>query len=173
MSLSQGYSQPCESNSGGGLTLHIANKDDVSTFTLLGEDYSAILMNGGAVFFKYEFEQESIVALSEGTRENNSLMYENTITFLLSKISSIQRKAIQDIIDSSLCGVIAIIEDTNGVKQVFGFSQTLGKEYPMKISGDTTTTGQALGDANGSTVVLLAKGTEKARILLNSVTIPV
>lgn len=173
MALSQGYVQPCESNTGGGLRLHIANKDDVTSFTKTGEDYSAIVMEAGKVFFKYEFEQESIVALSELTRENNTAMYENSIEFLLSKINSTQRKAVQDIVDASLCGVIAIVEDTNNVKQVFGYSEPLLKEFPLKISGDTTTTGQALGDANGSTVTLLAKSTERPRILLNSATIPV
>ena len=173
MALSAAYTQPCESNTGGGLRLHIANKDDVASFTLLGEDYSAIVMEAGKVFFKYEFEQESIVALSELTRENNTAMYENTIEWLMSKITSTQRKSVQDIVDASLCGVIAIIEDTNNVKQVFGYSEPFLKEFPLKISGDTTTTGQALGDANGSTVTLLAKSTDRPRILLNSVTIPV
>lgn len=173
MSLSQQYLQPCEANAGGVRRLWLTNRDDVNTFTLTGEDYTAILMEAGKVFFKHEFEQESFIFTETGSKENNTFAFEDVLVFLLSKMDSDQRKAIMDMVDSSICGMIAIIEDTNNIKRVIGFSESLGKDFPLKITGDESTSGGLLTDANGSTITLTAKATEKARILANSVTIPV
>jgi len=163
MTLTAGFTKVCESRSGGLLEIFLANEADVDTFTLSGSEYSAVVMSGGAVFFKFEFEQDTAEIRETVTLENGSTSAVHELEFFLAKLRTLVRDAIQEIIDASACGVIAIAKDANGKQWVLGFNETALKERPMRILSDTTASGKAFTDLNGSTVILQSLDGTKAR----------
>lgn len=162
MSLTAGYTKVCEARSGGLVEIYFANVDDVTSFTLTTDQYSAVTMEVAKVFYKYEFEQDTAELRENGTRENGSTQYTHELEFLIAKLSTDARKAIQALFDCSPCGLIAIAKDNNGKMWVLGYSESFLKERPLKALTDTTTSGVALTDQNGSTVVMQSIDAHKA-----------
>ena len=143
--------------------IYLANVGDITSFTLTGSEYSAVTMNGTAVFYKYEFEQDTAEIRENGSFENGSTAITHELELLLPKMETTQRDAIQALFDQSPCGLIAIAKDSNGNQWVLGYSENFLKERPLKINSDATTSGKGLTDLNGSTIVLQSIDNEKAR----------
>lgn len=170
MTLTAGFTKACESVSGGVLQIWLANEADVTSMTLTGTEYSAIVMNGAAVFYEFQFTQDT-AEIRENVARNDSgnISVTHELEFYLPKMSTTQRDAIQEIIDCSPCGIIAIAKDSNGNQWVQGYNETALKARPMRILTDTTTSGTSFSDSNGSTVVLQSIDGEKARVYTGTV----
>lgn len=164
MSITEGYSQPCTASTGGLVNLWLTDKDNVTSFTLSGSEYNAVTMNASAVFYKYEFEQDTGGLRQNGTRESRSSIVTHEVEFYMTKLSTTQRDALQAIIDSSICGLIAIAEDANGQKWVLGYSENFGTARPLKFASSEGATGVAFSEDNGTTVMLSSSDNELARI---------
>ena len=70
MSISAAFSLPCENNTGGLVNIWLTDKSNVASFTLTSNEYTAVTMNASAVFYKYEFEQDTGVYRENVSREN-------------------------------------------------------------------------------------------------------
>lgn len=169
MSISSAFSLPCSANTGGLVNVWITDKANVSSFTLSGSEYNAVTMVSSAVFYKYEFEQDTGVYRENVSRENYSTIVSHELEFYLTKMATAQRDALQDIIDSSTCGMVAICEDANGSKWVVGYSENQLLARPLKVQSMEGTTGAAFTDGNGSSVILASSDTEKARVFTGTV----
>ena len=60
----------CDRNRRGGLkTIHLANTDDITSFTLDAtagsHGYTAVVMVAAAVFYKWEFERGKVFGISD------------------------------------------------------------------------------------------------------------
>lgn len=141
--------------------MYLANRDDVTSFTFAGGKYTTAVMNGGAVFFEFEFEQDTAERRENGVRENGSSKYTHEIEFFVPKLTSDNRDRLQELMDASACGVIAIAEDSNGLLWVVGYSEAFLKKRALKLQSDASLSGKAFTDLNGSTVILLSEDTEK------------
>lgn len=162
MAISTGFSLPCSNNTGGLVNVWLTDAANVTSFTLTAGAYSAVTMNGPAVFYKFEFEQDTAEYRENVSRENFSTKIDHELEFYLTKMTLASQAAIQSIIDSSTCGVIAICEDANNNKWVVGYSENFLKGRPLKISTVASTTGKAFTDGNGSTVTLMSVDNEAA-----------
>ncbi len=171
MTLTAGFTKDCLARSGGLVEVHLANRDDVSSFTLTGDKYTAANMVGGAVFFKFEFDQDSANFAQNATRENRSLLIEHILEFILGRIDTDQRNRLQEVADASNCGMFAIIKDANGLFWVLGFSEKFLKERPLELQTGASDTGKAFTDANQTVVTMRAADTEYSREFVG--TIPV
>lgn len=170
MTLTAGFAKACESISGGVLEIYLANSADVTSFTLTGSEYSAVTMQGVTTFYKFEFVQDTAEIRENVARnDNGNIAVTHELEFYLPKMSTAQRDAIQEIIDCSPCGIVAIAKDSNGNYWVLGYNETALKERPMRILSDTTTSGQAFTDSNGSTIVMNSVDGEKARVFTGTV----
>ena len=170
MAISSNYSESCSNNTGGVVNIYLTDRDNVTSFTASGTDeFNATTMATGKYFHSFAFEQDTAEYRSNGARENNSFAITHEIEFYLNKISTAQRKAMQDIVDSSTCGIIAIVEDANGLKRVFGYSDEFKGKRPMKASAIVSVSGKAFTDANGSTVTLESIDKTFPRILTSAV----
>jgi len=171
MSVSSAFALPCTSSTGGLVNIHISDKANILTFTLSGDEYTSVTMTASNVFFKYEFEQDTAAMRENASRESRSTVVVHEVEFYLTKMTTLQRNAIQAILDSSVCGVVVIAEDANSQKWVIGFSENQLLARPLKISTVEGTTGLAFSDDNGSAIILASSDTELARIFTG--TIPV
>lgn len=165
------FVKPCENNSGGAFRLYLADVASVTSATLTSGEWSAITMNGVAVFYEYECEQDSIEFRENVSREGSSTKVEHEIEFYLPKMATLQRNAIQELIDNSVCGVLAIVVDSNEKKWFVGYSENFTKKRPLYLVSDTTATGKAFTDPNGSTVVLRSIDNEKSRVFTGTVAV--
>ena len=159
----------CEARSGGLKTIWLANKEDITSFTLTGSLYSAVTMVVTKVFYKFEFEQDTAEVRESVSRENGSTSASHEVEFFTPKMSQVNRDAIQQIIDQSNCGIVAIVEDANLNKWVVGYSETFTVDRGLKISSDEALSGKALTDLNGDTVIIASQDNEKMRTFTGTV----
>lgn len=177
MSLTQALVLLCGSKQDGLKTLYLANRVDIDTagFTLAGGEYTAVAMAGGAVFFKMEFLQDTGSYVFTATVTNSSPRIEHTISVKVDEITTAARDVLQEQIDASSCGMVAIIELNDGTMWVVGYSENHkskidDKGRPLRVATQEGTTGTTLGEGEIGTVDnLLAANDEHARKFTGSV----
>lgn len=169
MAITAGLTLACEERSGGVKAIYLANQEDVTSFPLAGTAYDSPVMAVGKIFYKFEFEQDTAEIRENVVRENGSTSATHELEFFVPKMSQANRDAIQEIIDQSTCGIIAIVEDANGTSWVLGYSENFTVDRPLKLSDDTATSGKLLTDLNGDTVTLASNDNEKMRTFTGTV----
>ena len=170
MTLTAGLTKSCAARSGGVKTLWLADVASVTSFTLTGDLYSAVTMNGGAVFYKYEFEQDKAeMKENDVVNENKSIVVTHNVDFTIGGWTQAIRENIQEILDSSICGVIAIAETQQGDMFVMGYSENFIAERGMFVSNGDSSTGLAFGDAIEHVITLESTDNEKARTYTGTV----
>lgn len=169
MSLTAGLSLPCEIRSGGLLKVWLANAVDVDSFTKVAELYTAVTMVGGKVFYEFEFEQDTAESRENVIRENGSGKATHEVEWFTPKLTQTNRDRLQEILEGSSCGIIAIVEDANNNKWVVGYSEKYLKKRALKLQSDASLSGKGFTDLTGSTVILMSEDTEKARTFTGSV----
>ena len=169
MAITAGLTLACADRSGGLKNLWLANADDVTSFTLTGDDYSAVTMVGVTTFYKFEFEQDTAELRENVVRENGSTQATHEVEIFIPKLTSANRAAIEEIINTSSCGMVGIAETADGTKFVVGYSENFTTDRPLKLLSDTTTSGKALTDLTGATVIVQSIDNEKARVFTGTV----
>ena len=164
-----GYVRTCALQSGGMKKLYAAIVADVTTFTFSTPAYTAATMESGKVFKEYQFEPDSFELKEAVTIENRSKKVTHTIEFYLNKMSSTSRAAVQELVDASDCGIIALVEDNNGTKWNVGYSESHLKTRALELKSAATSSGKKLTDQNGTTITLESEDTDLMRIFSGSV----
>ena len=126
--------------------------------------YSAITLAAQSAFSKYEFLEDEAEFKEDTKRENGSVVITKSLVFKLPTMNAASRKAVQEIIDASYCGLVAVVITPNGDAFVVGYGEDVKLERPLRISQSTGTTGKKFSDANGDEVTLTCDHTEKSRI---------
>lgn len=173
MVLTAGLTKICAARSGGLIELYLANVDDVTSFTLnsgTGE-YTAVTMGSGKKFYKFEFKQDSGERKEDGTMNDGAFSVKHSIEVFIENLSQDIRNRMQDIADSSACGMIAIVKDANAKMWVVGYNEKFLKQRPLKLENNAGASGKAFTDPNGTTVTLSTTDNEYDRTF--SGTVPV
>lgn len=171
MSLNAGFPKDCAADRVGGIKdIHITTKDDVASFTGTNGTYTAVVMETGKIFVKYEFEQDVAEWRESGEGVKGAKQYTHEVEFVLPALTQLQRDAIQDLADQA-CGLIIIVTLSTGIKFVVGSSDKFLLDRPAYFLSDATTSGQALLDPDQSTVVLQSIDATKASIFTGSIPI--
>ena len=118
-------------------------------------------MESAKVFFKFSFDEDSAEHRFNATVENQSTQVTNEIEFYLGKLSTLMRARLQELLDQSPCGLVAVVEDNNGVKWVYGYTEnhpstSAVQGRPLMVSNIEATSGKVFTDGNGANVVLTA-----------------
>ena len=98
MGLTSGLTIACEPRSGSVVELYFANKEDVTSFTYSAGKYTAVTMATGKLFYKFEFEAFTAERREDGSRVNGSTLYKHAIEFLIPKLTTTNRDAVQALI---------------------------------------------------------------------------
>lgn len=159
--LTAGFTKVCAARSGGVKNIWLANRADLTTagFTLTSGVYTAVTMATTKVFYKFEFDEDSAEHRFNTAVENQSVSVTNEIEFFLGKLSATMRDGLQSILDTSPCGMVAIVEDNNSVKWVYGYtenhpSNTSVHGRPLMASSIEAASGKVFTDATGATVTM-------------------
>lgn len=166
MAILTGYTKVCKKASGGVLTIGLIEKENFQGATLDDESgaYTALTLAAKSAFSKYEFLEDEAEFKEDTKRENGSVVITKSLVFKLPTMNAASRKAVQEIIDASYCGLVAVVITPNGDAFVVGYGEDVKLERPLRISQSTGTTGKKLSDANGDEVTLTCDHTEKSRI---------
>lgn len=142
-----GLAKDCTANMGGIVEVLIANFDDVTAMTVTSDVISAITMDTGKKFKKYNFAKNTGSMTSTYTIDPASGVKYVT-TDLLMQFNKMQTTARVEIAALALADLAVIVKDANG-KYWY-----LGKEEPVNISAGDGQTGTARSDANRYTITL-------------------
>ena len=170
----------CDRNRRGGLkTIWLANTDDIVSFTAgtgAGtHEYSAVSMDGSAVFYKWEFERGTAGFTANATRENGSTLIEVGLEFYIPKITSETNSDLMELVTS--CGITAIVETYADdcadpaipYKFVLGYDEIFEETAYLDLTTGDQASGVALQDANGTAITLTTMQGEYPREFTASV----
>lgn len=158
MTLTTAISRVCQAWSGKIKTLYLADKADVTSFTLTGGVYTAVTMASGKVFKDYQFFEDAAAEFKEEPVRNEtsgSIMNAQTIECTFQGKNSTLRTSLQEFLDSSTCGVVAIVEDHNDNKWVVGYNEKSKKA--LKVATMMSTIGGEIDALVGTTVTMSVK----------------
>jgi hypothetical protein len=151
--LSQGFPIDCKDNVGGIKAFFIANKEDIATMTEVAGVITAITMDTGKYFYKYDQVKESSnFAEAVNTNvQNGTVFYGQTAEIVLNKLQTNTRNEILLLAQAT---TLIIAQDNNGKYWL------LGKQSGLDLTGGGSATGTAFGDRNGYTLTFT--GNEQA-----------
>ncbi len=183
MSITSGHNVVCcDRNRRGGLkTIHLANTDDITSFTLDAtagsHGYTAVVMSGATTFYKWEFERGTAGFTANATRENGSTLIEVSLEFYIPKVTGEVNFDLMELVTS--CGITAIVESYADdcadpavtYKFVLGWDQIFEETAYMEFTSGEESTGVGLQDANGTAITITTQQGEYPRAFTG--TIPV
>ncbi|PIQ25665.1 hypothetical protein COW64_13965 [bacterium (Candidatus Blackallbacteria) CG18_big_fil_WC_8_21_14_2_50_49_26] len=131
-------------------------------------------MESGKVFFKFGFDEDTAEHRFNATVENQSTQVTNEVEFYLGKLSTLMRARLQELLDQSPCGLVFIVEDNNGVKWVYGYTEnhpstSAVQGRPLMVSNIEAASGKVFTDPNGANVVLTSINNQTPLVYTGSI----
>ncbi len=171
MSLT-GFTQACTSRSSAGVKrIGFVSVNDITGITMDTSDTSAIAaitLASGASFKKYQFMEDECEYQENVSRENGATAVTQNLIYKLACLNADTRKAVEEIMTESECGLVAVVE-MKGRAIIVGYDADMAGERPLRISSTTGTTGKALTDATGEEITLTRTTTVKAHYYVGTV----
>ena len=151
--LTQNYVLDCRDSLGGLKAVLFIEAGNIATTTEALGVVTAITLEAGKVFYKYDLikETSSFTETVTASVQNGTVFYGQELTVILNKLQANTRNEILLLAQNSL---VAIAEDRNGKYWM------LGKEGGLDMTAGTSASGVATGDRSG--YELTFSGQEKA-----------
>lgn len=162
-----GYTVTCGRKTGGIKRIGLIAASDVKSVTVADSAVTAITLNTSAKFRRYEFQQDQ----AELTIGGSGTSVDISIDMWLEKMSAAGSKAINEILDSLPCGVMALVELANGESCLVGYSAILGANRPIKTASLGGTSGRAFADDSYQQITLTVSQPDEPLYLSSSVEI--
>lgn len=147
-------SEDCGQNASGVLSVHLAIKKEVISFTKLNKAFTDVTMAVDGVFVLFEGMDGTITYNANIIAEGSTTAIEHTITIPNRKFSDYLTQSLQTINDDSYCGIIAIVTLVNGHKFVVGYDDLIGSAKPLRVAASDLTSGDTLTSQSGGSLVL-------------------
>lgn len=161
-----GFKKVCGKNNGGVLTIGLIEAENFTGATVdsASNGYSALTLASQKYFKKYEFMEDEAEFKEDTKFENGSASVTKSIIFKIPGMNGESGKAVQEIIDASYCGLIAVVTTPAGKTFLVGYGEDVKKERPLKLTQSAGTTGKKLTDAHGEEITIACEHTEKSRV---------
>jgi len=150
--LSAGIAKSCDTNTGGILKLYIADFENVSSYTEVSGEITAITMAGGSKFYEFQFNrntssyEETInVDLTNGTT-----FFEQRATLVLARREKTKREAIKKL-TAGQKQLAIIMKDSNNLYWFLGLTDGA---ILQEMAGGS---GVQKSDANNYTLTFVAQ----------------
>lgn len=142
--LTQDYFFGCDVGTGGVKECYFIELENVTSITESSGTITAITKAAGKIFRKYQLVLET--ALFEETitanRQNGTRFFAQKATIVINK----QQVAVRnELMLLSMNNLISICKDNNDTYRLYG------RQYGLRVSAGTASTGTAWGDRNGYT----------------------
>ena len=175
MALTGSYAHTCGTARYGGITkLWVLDQASVVSMTKGSgvTSYSTVTLASGVTgWYKIDFEENTCEWRENLEGERGVYGYTNEIELQIAGLSLAARDFIEKLVNSSPCGLIFIVEDSNGVKWAVGYSDRHGADRPMKVTTANGRTGMVFNEPESGTVITLSnQQAEKCRVVTAAVT---
>lgn len=144
------YTKTCSKNVPGNSLLWLIAASEIGSVTVVTDEITALTVTTGATFKTFDVDQDTLVRMEEGTGTGFNISYVHSIEAAFSKPTKELRTALNAIADASPCGMVAIMRDGNGLYWVVGYNEVDLGTRGLKLVSDSTTSGAAPDDAEGS-----------------------
>ena len=163
MAITANLADSCSAISGGIRRIAFISLSDVAegAISQTSGEVDTITLATGKEFFTYDAEQDTIEWRENGEMVNGSLKYTEELEFYIRGNNTANRVAIVALVED-LCGVLAIVEDSNGTIFLLGWSEDLDLDRPLKMASDASGSGKELTDLAGSTITMTCMSPKKA-----------
>ena len=163
MAITANLASTCSAISGGVRRVAFISLSDVAegAISVTSGEIDTITLATDKEFFYYDAEQDTIEWRENGEMVNGSLKYTEEIELYIRGNNKTNRDAIVALVED-LCGVLAIVEDSNGTIFLIGWSEDLDLDRPLKMASDASGSGKELTDLAGSTITMTCMAPHKA-----------
>ena len=149
------FTQVCAKNTSGASVIYIAEKAVATAFTISSTPFEITAVTGTTPFMRVDAIQDSVEWNEEGARVGlNNWSIKNTINFDIMAPNKTTNVFLQALLDSSPCGLYAIILDGNGVAWVVGINTVDLGNRPLRMGKQSHKTGKGLSVAEGNVITL-------------------
>lgn len=142
--LTQDYFFGCDVGTGGTKECWFIELENVSSITESSGTVTAITKVAGKIFRKYQLvlETANFEETITANRQNGTRFFSQKATIVINK----QQVAVRnELLLLSMNNLVAICHDNNDTYRLYG------RQFGLRVSGGTATTGVAWGDRNGYT----------------------
>lgn len=167
-----GYTKVCGKKPAGVYRIGLIDAKDITGATP-GADgvftYTALTLATGTFFKKYEFQEGLAEYQENGEGSGGAIAVTKNVIFKTADMDAASQEAVQEIIDASYCGMVAVVQKPNGEAFIVGYGEDFKADRPLRLSASAGTTGRALTDEKGDEVTLTCIHTEKSRMYAGDV----
>lgn len=162
------HSVGCGANTGGVRRVAVALRSDVSSVTTdVNGQVTAITMVSSAVFKSFENEAETVEFVEDGTFENKSKLFDQSLNADWMGWTNADRLSLLSLYDNSPCGLVVIHEEESGTTFIWGINPSapsVDEKYYAKISKSSRKTGKKFNDPAMVSYTLAARTTVPAAV---------
>lgn len=166
-----GYEKNGGKRSGGISSILLAAAKDVTGVecNVIPEVCTAISLNQGVQFAKYEFKEGEAFYAEEMSIEGRVTRVRHEITFTIERPDSGSAQAVARLAKTSAEGMVAIITTNSNVCYLVGCSEKFGMEQPLRLSKASLTTGMTPSDDTKEVISLVSEDDSKAMVYTGNV----
>ena len=136
------YIKVCERNVGGNMYLFLTEVANVYSVTITSGEVSDIVMVGVTTFKQIQADQDAIVRLEPQLGKKEKIFYDHLVNFTCSNARTELTDLANQLAEASVCGIIAIVMDSNGLAWLVGWNDDDEDRRPLFLAGDDFTTGK-------------------------------
>lgn len=161
-----GYQRSSGKRSGGLRSISLIESDDMLNAVYDREKsiYSQIVLKEECGLKTYEFREGEAFFSEETETVDGTIRVRHEITFSLERPDKDSANAMDEIINASANGIIAVVTTNNGVSFLVGYSEKFGTEQPLRIKNSHMTTGRQFQDITVETITLVSEDCTKALV---------
>lgn len=162
-----------ENRRGGIKRIFVINSDKITSFAAgASHEYTSVTLDGSAdVFFEIQGEFETKSLNQEGSKENGSSTFTNTLEVNLPRLDKTKAATLQSLVDSCDVTAIAEVYDKTGTYNrafVVGWDEVLFDDAGCMATVNANN-GPALQDQNSYTLTLTSKSAELCREFVGTI----
>jgi hypothetical protein len=161
-------SDACDGTNAGGVAQVFASKlVNVTSFTLAAGQkyYDTVTMAATEVFQAYEFEQDTAQLTINTTAAGGAKKGSATLVMDLSKMDELLRDAVDELADTSYCGVVLVVKLTNGTRYVLGYNEADLKRRKCRLESAAQDSNKLAEEETKATLTFQYDCNETPRII--------
>lgn len=148
------FYKACNRSVSGNMHLILADVASVYSVTVSGGEVTDIALNAGSYFYEIQADPNTLRRDTNGVGSKDKIYYEHLVTWQCSKPNADLNELSDNLSDSSVCGIIAIVVDSTGAGWLIGYNETDGLNRPLYLRGDDFDSGSEAADGNKRTYTL-------------------
>ena len=139
------FNRTCSKNVTGNLHLFLADANNVESVTVTAGEISDIVMTTDTYFHEIQADIDTLIRSQEAENEEAGI-YNHRVEFKIAKANASVNEAINNILNSSFCGIMAIVMDSNQRAWIVGYSENDENDRPLHLESHNFDTEEQMNE---------------------------